>query len=156
MDHELREKTKGAKDKQSAKGSDKSKILFRDECYAIQGAAFAVYRELGCGFLEAVYQECLAIEFTHKGIPFEEQKELQLSYRGKILEKTYRPDFICYGKIIVEIKATKDNLPEYNSQLLNYLHISKYDLGLLINFGSYPKATVIRMINAPQIDFRER
>ena len=78
----------------------KPEILYADESYAIIGACFNVYKEMGSGFLEAVYQECLEIEFSFQEIPFESQKELQLKYRDKILKQTYKPDFICYNKIV--------------------------------------------------------
>ena len=73
------------------------KVLFPKECYAIQGAIFDVYKEVGCGFLEAVYQECLEKEFRFKQLPFVAQEELVLSYKGEQLTQTYKPDFICYG-----------------------------------------------------------
>ncbi len=79
-----------------------NKILFREESYAIQGAVFEVYREMGCGFLEAVYQECLEKELNLRGIPFEAQKELRLLYKGDRLDQSYKPDLICFNKIIVE------------------------------------------------------
>ncbi len=96
------------------------KILFKDECYEIQGAIFEVYREMGCGFLESVYQEGLEKELSKRGIPFVAQQELQLIYKGEPLQQTYRPDLICYGQIIVELKAVKDIAPEhkrYNQKL---------------------------------------
>ena len=97
------------------------KILFKDECYEIQGAIFEVYREMGCGFLESVYQECLEKELSKRGIPFVTQQELQLTYKGEPLQQTYRPDLICYGQIIVELKAVKDIAPEHKAQVINYL-----------------------------------
>ena len=121
------------------------KILFKDECYQIQGAVFEVYREMGNGFLEAVYQECLEKEFASRSIPFVAQPELKLKYKGELLEQTYKPDIICYNKIIVELKAVKEIHPEHKAQVLNYLKASGIKLGLLINFGSYPKASVIRL-----------
>jgi GxxExxY protein len=117
-----------------------------DEVFAIQGAVFEVYREMGCGFLEAVYQECLAKELALRGIPFESQKDLQLSYKGVRLSQIYKPDFICYDKIIVELKAVKEIAPEHRAQLFNYLRASGTRLGLLVNFGHHPKATVERII----------
>ena len=96
-------------------------IIYKDECYAINGAIFEVYREMGCGFLEAVYQECLAKEFMLKGIPFSAQPELKLRYKQQPLLQTYRPDFVCYDKIIVELKAVKAVAPEHQAQVLNYL-----------------------------------
>jgi GxxExxY protein len=80
-------------------------LLFKDESYAIVRACYAVYRDKGCGFLEAVYQECLGIEFEFCEIPARAQQSVHLSYRGRTLRQVYQPDFICYGKIIVEIKA---------------------------------------------------
>lgn len=78
-------------------------LLYAEECYNIRGTIFAVYRELGSGFLEAVYQECLAMEFRREGIPFVAQQELCLRYQGELLEQTYRADFVCYDKIILEL-----------------------------------------------------
>ena len=123
-----------------------NKILFKDEVYAIQGAIFDVYREMGCGFLEPVYQECLEKELKVRGIPFESQKELQLSYKGEVLNLTYKPDFICYGNIIVELKAVKEIDDVHRAQVFNYLKATGLRLGLLVNFGHYPKATVERII----------
>jgi len=122
------------------------KILYKDEAYAVQGAVFEVYRELGCGFLEAVYQECLERELTSRGIPFEPQKELQLSYKGEVLNLTYKPDLVCYGAIIVELKAVKVIEDIHRAQVFNYLKATGLRLGLLVNFGHYPKATVERII----------
>jgi GxxExxY protein len=130
------------------------KVLFPDECYAIQGAVFDVYREMGCGFLEAVYQECLEREFRLRQLPFEAQKEIVLSYKGEQLAQTYKPDFICFGKIIVELKAVKEIAPEHKAQLLNYLKTTGLELGLLINFGAYPKAEIVRLANTNFRDFR--
>jgi GxxExxY protein len=122
------------------------KIEYEAETYAIRGAIFEVYREMGCGFLEAVYQECLEREFHNRKILFEAQKELQLKYKGTALKQIYKPDFICYGKIIVELKAVKDVNPEHRAQVFNYLKATGLRLGLLVNFGHYPKATVERII----------
>ena len=121
------------------------KILFKEESYAIQGAIFEVYREIGCGFLESVYQECLEKELSRRGIPFVAQQELQLTYKGESLQQTYRPDLICYGQIIVELKAVKDIAPEHKAQVINYLKATGMKLGLLVNFGTYPKATITRL-----------
>jgi GxxExxY protein len=123
-----------------------NKILYKDEVYAIQGAVFDVYWELGCGFLEAVYQECLEKELKIRGIPFESQKELRLSYKGEVLNLTYKPDLVCFGKIIVELKAVKVVEDIHRAQLFNYLKATGLRLGLLVNFGHYPKATVERII----------
>ena len=100
---------------------------------------------MGPGFLEAVYQECLAKEFTRAGIPFDAQKQLKLSYKGEPLEQTYVPDFICHDKIIVEIKGVKNISPEHRAQLLNYMKASGIKVGFLVNFGHYPKVDIERM-----------
>ena len=122
------------------------KLLYKDEVFRIQGAVFEVYREMGCGFLEAVYQECLERELQLRDIPFAAQQELQLIYKDAPLKQTYKPDFICYGKIIVELKAVKDVSSEHRAQVFNYLKATRLRLGLLVNFGHYPKATVERII----------
>lgn len=121
------------------------KILFKEECYQIQGAVFDVYREMGCGFLEAVYQECLERELMARGIPFVTQPELTLNYKGESLKQTYKPDFICFGKIILELKAVKEIAPEHKAQVINHLKATGIKLGLLVNFGTYPKASITRM-----------
>ena len=136
----------------SAKGA-KEELLFKDECYAIQGAIFDVYREMGCGFLEAVYQECLEKEFRLRQLPFEAQKELVLSYKGEQLAQTYKPDFICYDKIIVELKAVKEIAAEHKAQLLNYLKATGLELGMMVNFGAYPKVEIVRIANSNFRDF---
>lgn len=133
---------------------NREKILYADECYAIQGAIFDVYREMGCGFLEAVYQECLEKELQYRGIPFEAQKELMLSYKGEPLQQGYKPDLICYGKIIVELKSVKAIVSEHKAQLLNYLKATGLELGLLVNFGAHPKVEIIRLANSNFRDFR--
>ena len=121
------------------------KILFKDESYAIQGAIFDVYREMGCGFLESVYQECLEKEFRLQNIPFVSQAELKLTYKGEPLVQTYKPDFICFNQIIVELKAVKAIAPEHQAQVINYLKASGMKLGILVNFGDYPKTTIVRL-----------
>ena len=123
-----------------------NELLFRDESYAIRGAVFEVYREMGCGFLEAVYQECLLREFTQQGIPFVAQPMLELFYKHEKLQQVYRPDFICYGKIVVELKAVTEITNEHRAQLHNYLKATKLQLGFLVNFGHYPKATIERIV----------
>ncbi len=123
-----------------------TKLLYADETYKILGACFEVYKRMGCGFLEPVYQECLEIEFNLQEIPFTAQKELILEYRGKRLKQTYKPDFICFEKIVVEIKAVSNLIDEHRAQLLNYLHATGYKVGLLINFGHHPKIEHERFI----------
>jgi GxxExxY protein len=121
------------------------KILFKEECYQIQGAIFEVYREMGCGFLEAVYQECLERELSTRGIPFVAQPDLTLAYKGEPLRQTYKPDFICFGKIILELKAVKETGAEHKAQVINYLKTTGMRLGLLINFGTHPKVAITRL-----------
>jgi GxxExxY protein len=115
------------------------KIIYPEESYKIVGACFNVYNEMGCGFLEAVYQECLELEFEFQGIPFKPQQDIFLSYRQKKLKQTYKPDFLCFDKIIVEIKAVSKLTDEHRSQVINYLNATNFDLALLVNFGHYPK-----------------
>lgn len=122
-------------------------IDYKQEVFDINGAVFEVYRTMGCGFLESVYQECLARELLIKKIPFIEQQSLNLEYKGYKLRQTYKPDFICYENIIVEIKALKDTCDEHRAQLINYLKATKFRVGLLVNFGHYPKATIERFVN---------
>jgi len=122
------------------------KLLYEDESYAIRGAIFEVYRVLGSGFLEAVYQESLQIEFSRRQIPFKAQVELPLVYKDQPLLQIYRADFICFEKIIVEIKAIKDIGDEHRAQVFNYLKATNYRLGLLVNFGHYPKVTIERIV----------
>lgn len=121
------------------------KFLFEEESYLLRGAIFEVYREMGCGFLEAVYQECLEKELHRQHIPFVSQPELELFYKQERLQQSYRPDFICYGKIIVEIKAVKEICDEHRAQVHNYLKAGRLQLGLLVNFGHYPMATIERI-----------
>ena len=116
-----------------------SKIIYKEESYAIIGACFNVYKEMGNGFLEAVYQECLEMELSEKKISFETQKDLQLKYRDQILKQTYKPDFLCYNKIIVKIKALSKIMDEHRAQILNYLNGAGFKLGLLVNFGHHSK-----------------
>ncbi len=121
-------------------------VLFKSEIFAIQGAIFEVNRELGSGFLEAVYQECLAREFELRAIPFVQHQELSLNYKGARLQQTYKPDFICHEGIILEIKACQDISSAHRAQILNYLKATGFRLGLLVNFGTHPKAQVERFI----------
>jgi GxxExxY protein len=120
-------------------------LLFKSESYGIVGACFEVYREKGCGFLESVYQECLAIELRLRGVPFVTQRPLVLAYKGQRLRSTYLPDFICHDQIILEIKAVGALGDEHRAQVLNYLKATGLRLGLLVNFGHYPKAEVERI-----------
>ncbi len=121
-------------------------IVYKEESYKIIGACFEVYKEMGVGFLEAVYQECLEIEFGLQQISFQPQVALQVHYKQQSLKKKYIPDFICYEKIIVELKAVSQLTDEHRSQLHNFLKITDFKLGLLINFGHYPKLEYERIV----------
>jgi GxxExxY protein len=122
-------------------------ILFKNESFGIIGACFEVYNQMGCGFLEAVYQECLEMEFNFQQIPFKSQETLKLEYKGNSLRQRYAPDFICYDAIILEIKAVKVLVDEHRAQLHNYLKATGFKLGLLANFGHYPKLQYERIVN---------
>ena len=121
-------------------------LLFKEECYQLVGACFEVYKEKGCGFLEPVYQECLAMELEIQGIPFEEQVGLTLDYKGQPLQQTYKPDFVCFGKIILEVKSVSKLVDEHRAQVHNYLKSTGYQLGLLVNFDHYPKLEWQRIV----------
>ena len=112
-----------------------SEFLYKSEGYKIIGACYEVHRYLGAGFLEAVYQESLAIEFDMRNIPYEREKKLTVFYKGKELSKTYSADFMCYNSIIVELKALSGLIGEHESQLLNYLKATGIKVGYLVNFG---------------------
>ena len=112
-------------------------VYLSKESYIITGAAMQVYNTLGSGFLESVYQEALAIEFTKRGIPFVKEKDLKIYYDGHELKQTYRADFVCYDSIIVELKAVSDLNDSHRSQVYNYLKATGFRLGLLYNFGYY-------------------
>ncbi len=113
-----------------------SDLIYKDEVYAIVGAAFEVHKELGCGFLEAVYQEAFQLELQSRNIPFIPQKQLILFYKGQRLAKEYYADIVCYNNIIVELKALDQLSPNATAQILNYLKASRLKVGVLINFGS--------------------
>ena len=114
-------------------------IIYRLESYEIMGACFEVYKEKGSGFLEAIYQECLEIELGERRIPCRVQPELSLPYKGRPLKSKFKPDFICYDKIVLELKAVTALADEHRAQVQNYLRATGMKLGLLVNFGHYPK-----------------
>jgi len=122
-------------------------ILYEKEGYAIRGALFEVHKNLGIGFIEEVYQMALEMELALCGVPFEPQKEFTLSYKGVALPKTFRADVVCYGKIILELKAVKALLPEHEAQLINYLRVSNLKMGLLVNFHSTEKLDIKSYVN---------
>ena len=111
-------------------------LIFKEEVYAIVGAAMDVYWQLGRGFLEPVYQEALGIEFRRRRIPFEAQEEIVIHYKGEALKKKYVADFICYAQIVIELKALEGLCGRDVGQLLNYMKATRFNVGLLINFGS--------------------
>lgn len=110
-------------------------IVYSKESYDIIGAAFEVYNQLGHGFLEAVYQEALEIELKKRGIPFEREKDIKIYYQGTELKQSYRADFVCHDKIIVELKAVSYLDSAHQAQVYNYLKATGYKLGILLNFG---------------------
>ena len=128
------------------KPHEQKNILFKDECYDIYGCIYAVNRKLGVGFLEAVYQEALEIELRKKNIPFVSQQELAIVYDGIPLANKYIADIICYEKIIIELKAVSKINNQHKAQLMNYMAAAGFKLGLLVNFNSFPKSEIIRMV----------
>jgi GxxExxY protein len=121
-------------------------VLFKDESYQIMGASFEVYKEKGCGFMEAVYQECLGIELNLRSLPFKAQPELQLSYKGQRLKQKFIPDLLLFDTIVVELKAVKELNDQHRAQVFNYLKATGFRLGLLINFGHFPKIQYERIV----------
>ena len=123
-----------------------SELIYKDESYRIIGAWFEVYKENGCGFLEAVYQECLELELGLQGLSFRAQVPIALTYKGQPLKQRYLADLVCYDKILVELKAVSTLADEHRSQVINYLHATGYRLGLLVNFGHHPKLEWERIV----------
>lgn len=121
-------------------------LLLRDEVYAVIGAAIEVHRELGPGFLEAVYQEAMEIELKRAELPFVARLDLRIRYKDVLLEKRYCADFVCYEQIIAEIKAAEQLTSRDEAQLLNYLKATGLRVGLLINFGAHGKLEWKRFI----------
>ena len=124
-----------------------SEVIYHEECYAIMGACFEVYTDKGCGLLEPVYHECLQIELRQRGIPAVSKPKLMLEYKGHPLKQSYEPDFICDQKIILEVKAVDKLTDEHRAQIINYLRASKFKLGILVNFGHYPRLEWERFAN---------
>jgi GxxExxY protein len=125
---------------------EKCDILFKDECYEIYGCIYTVNKKLGTGFLEAVYQEAMEIELKRKNIPFVSQQEFEILYDGIPLLNRFIADIVCYEKIIIELKAVSKITAQHKAQLMNYMAASDYKLGLLVNFNSFPKADIIRLV----------
>jgi GxxExxY protein len=127
-------------------------LIYKEEAYAIMGGCFAVYKDKGCGFLEPVYQECMEIEFDYLNLPAVPKPSLDLSYRGRPLKQKYVPDFVCVGKIVLELKAVSQLVDEHRAQVLNYLNATGFKLGLLVNFGHYPQLEWERIVNTPKAE----
>jgi GxxExxY protein len=125
---------------------------FAEEGYAIMGAAFEVHRELGGGLLEEIYQQALEIEFELREIPYLADEELRIYYKTRLLRKWYVPDFLAYGRVLVEIKFLKQLIPEHEAQLINYMRITRQPVGYLINFGPIAKVEWKRFILSEFID----
>jgi len=106
-----------------------------NKTYQIIGACMEVHKELGCGFLEPVYQEALELELNQRNIPFTNEVTLPVHYKGQLLKKHYIADFICYDDIIVELKAVSKLTTQHEAQVLNYLKATHCEIGILINFG---------------------
>ncbi len=115
-----------------------SDLIYARESYQIVGACLEVYNNKGCGFLEPVYHDCLELEYGLQTIPFVHEAPLQLTYKGRPIKHTYSPDFTCWDKIVVELKAVEKLTDEHVAQVLNYLNATGYQLGLLVNFGHDP------------------
>ena len=125
-----------------------SELIHKKGSYKIVGACFEVYKLKGIGFAEPVYQECLQIEFSLQDIAFVAQPELQLGYKCTLLAHTFKPDFICFGKIIVELKAVEKLNDVHRSQTLNYLNATGFELAILVNFGHFPRLEYERLVNS--------
>lgn len=111
-------------------------LLLAEETYAVRGAVYEVYKVMRDGFLEAVYQESLALEFRAREIPFSAMPRLSLTYKDAPLVTTYSPDFVCFSRLIVELKAVRALAPEHRAQTINYLKATGFSVGLLVNFGA--------------------
>ncbi len=122
-------------------------IIYKDESFRIIGACFEVYNQKGFGFTEPVYQECLHHEFTLQGLPFAAQPSIPMAYKNIPLAQYFVPDFICFGKIIVEIKSVAVLTHAHRAQTINYLHATGFELGILVNFGQFPKLAYERLAN---------
>jgi GxxExxY protein len=122
-------------------------LIFADETYRIRNALFEVYKEKGCGFTESIYQECLEMELSLQDIPYDAQRQIPLTYKGRTLRHNFVPDIICFDKIILELKAVSALTDEHRSQMINYLKATGMKLGLLINFGADGGVQIERFAN---------
>jgi GxxExxY protein len=129
------------------RNEQETELIYKDESYAIIGACFNVYKNKGCGFHEPIYHECLEIEFEFQRIPFLSKAPQTLQYRGRSLVQTFSPDFVCYEKIILEIKAVSSLVDEHRAQVLNYPAATNCRLGLLVNFGHCPRIEYERLLS---------
>lgn len=120
--------------------------MYADEGYRLMGAAFEVYNQLGYGMAEEVYQQCLEIECELRAIPFVSKSKLSLSYKGRVIEKTYVPDLFVFNAIVVELKSVKELVTDHEAQLFNYLRIAEQPVGYLLNFGHKGKLEWKRLI----------
>ena len=121
-------------------------LIFEGEVFRIRGAVFEVHKEMGNGFLEAVYHECFEKELARSAIPYTSKPVLNLAYKGEALAQIYQPDLVCFDKIIVELKTVAAIAPAHRAQVFNYLKATKLKLGLIVNFGTYPKAEIERIV----------
>jgi GxxExxY protein len=123
-----------------------AELIYREESYKIMGACFEVYRSMVRGFLEPVYQECLEIELADRGIPFASQREIPILYKGRTLKQFYKADFVCYDKIVIELKAVSQLVDGHRSQTINYLQATGMRLGILVNFCSQRELEYDRIV----------
>lgn len=130
-------------------------IVYRQESYAIMGSLFEVYREMGAGFVEPIYHECVMKEFKRNGLLAVHEPDLEITYKGEILERSYKPDFVCDSKIILELKACKNLEDSHRAQVHNYLRATGFQLGLLVNFGHTPQLEWERIVLTNQRSVEE-
>lgn len=122
-------------------------LLYEQESYAIRGACIEVYKLKSNGFLESVYHECLALEMSAQAIPFQVKPRIDLEYKGQPLSVSYEPDFLCFSKVIVEIKALHSLADVHRAQVHNYLKATRLRLGFLVNFGHHPGLEIERIVH---------
>ena len=134
------------------KNTTNEKIIFKEESFKIQGALYEVYKEIGPGFLESVYQECLEMELKKQNIPFKSQSEINIYYKETLLNLYFKADFICYDSILLELKSVKKIEDIHRAQIMNYLKATGLKLGLLINFCAFPIIAIERFINNKNCD----